>query len=745
MKKLLSIIIAVLVCALVGNYFQTSTKAQILTNGSPIQLLKRQNFIKLIDSARETGTVRVIVGLNTQITPEGNLSKFKVSQQRLLIKQDQEIFLNRFRASRVTQIKQFEFIPFLALETDAATLEQMQNDSQILSIEEDELSAPTLAESTSIVGATAAWTSGFSGSGQAVAILDTGVAKNHNFLTGKIVSEACYSTNFPAGNATSLCPGGAAQSIETDSGLNCNTTISGCAHGTHVAGITAGRGANFSGVAKDANIIAIQVFSRVESATSCGSSPSPCSLSYSSDQIKALERVKTLSSTMSIASVNMSLGGGQYFSSCDAQRAAIKAAIDNLRSVGVATVISSGNSGYTDSMSSPACISSAISVGSTDDGSYNTATDVVSNFSNSVSMVTLLAPGRWINSSVASNNSNNSYSNYSGTSMSAPHVAAAFAVLKQHSPTASVTQLLNALISTGQPVTDSRNNVTKPRIKIAAALDAIITRPAQFDFDGDGKSDVSVYRSDNGGWYINQSMNGFTGIGFGQAGDKIVPADYDGDGKTDVAVYRAGTWYLQRSQAGFTAVGFGAADDIPQPADFDNDGRAELAVFRQSNGTWYVLNLTSNQFSSVQFGQAGDKPVVADYDGDGKADYAVYRNGGWYMLRSSQGLIGVQFGDANDKSVPADYDGDGKADVAVFRPSNGTWYLQQSAVGFTGISFGFETDLPAPADYDGDGKTDISVFRPSNSNWYLQRSQAGFMGVQFGETNDKPVANAFVF
>lgn len=277
-----------------------------------------------------------------------------------------------------------------------------------------------------------------------------------------------------------------------------------------------------------------------------------------------------------------------------------------------------------------------------------------------------------------------------------------------------------------------------------------LTGTAIANFDGDLRSEFSVFRPSTGVWYsLNSSDGALVATQFGQNGDIIVPGDYDGDGKTDNAVYRpsTGAWYMLRSTAGFAAIGFGAAGDIPVQGDFDGDLKTDVAVFRPSTGTWYLYQSTAG-FSVVQFGMNGDKPVPGDYDGDGKTDIAVYRpsTGVWYTLRSTDGFASTQFGTSEDRPVQADYDGDGKTDFAVFRPSTGAWYMMNSTSGFSAAQFGQSTDIPAPADYDGDGKTDIAVYRPSEGFWYgLRSSDQSIIFGGFGSPGDIPVPSGYIY
>jgi uncharacterized delta-60 repeat protein len=270
-------------------------------------------------------------------------------------------------------------------------------------------------------------------------------------------------------------------------------------------------------------------------------------------------------------------------------------------------------------------------------------------------------------------------------------------------------------------------------------LARFLSAPNTFDFDGDGRSDISVFRPSDRIWYIKFSAQGVYAPQFGLSTDKITPADYDGDGMTDIAVYRDGIWYwLKSSDSSFNARQFGTASDIPVPADYSGDGRAELAVYRE--GVWWTYNLANNQSQAIQFGISTDKPVPADYDGDGRADQAVYRNGEWHLNRSLLAYTDIQFGLATDKPVPADYDGDGKTDLAVYR--DGSWHIMQSSDGMTQFQWGIASDIPVPADYDGDGRTDAAVYR--DGIWYLRQSTSGISGQQFGLANDKPVPAAYL-
>jgi len=413
----------------------------------------------LYDKAAREGSVRLIVQFRATTFPEGELESAQVvASQRQRIATMRGAVLAELAGTSHRTIREFTTIPFVALEVGPDALAALAASPNVGGVEEDQLERAMLSESVPLIGANQAWAAGADGTGIVVAILDTGVDTTHPFLSGKVVAEACFSHN-------GSCPNGLASQIGSGAAVPCTYAPVGCRHGTHVAGIAAGAGTSFSGVAKGAGIIAVQVFSRV-TGSSCGGGEDPCALTFVSDQIAGLEHVFSLRSQFTIAAVNMSLGGSTKFTSpCDSEQAATKAAIDNLRSVGIATVIASGNEGFTDGLGAPACISTAVSVGST------TKSDAVWSFSNSATFLALLAPGSSITSSVPGG----SFAVGSGTSQATPHVVGAWAILKQRRPNATVAEVLTALRNTGLLITDPRNNVTTPRIRVDQALQAVTT------------------------------------------------------------------------------------------------------------------------------------------------------------------------------------------------------------------------------------------------------------------------------
>lgn len=290
------------------------------------------------------------------------------------------------------------------------------------------------------------------------------------------------------------------------------------------------------------------------------------------------------------------------------------------------------------------------------------------------------------------------------------------------------------------------------RSGIARITPGAFVRVTAFDFDGDGRADVSVFRPSEGRWYILQSADlTLRQVNFAIAGDIPTPADFDGDGKTDVAIYRPsnGDWWSISSVTGQQINGsFGLLGNIPLPQDYTGDGRADYVTYNTNSRKFNRISSANGSGSEVAFGLAGDKPVIGDFNGDGISDPAIYRpsDGNWWWKSSADGIDrATKWGLPDDKCVPADYTGDGRTDFGIYRPSTGVWYIYDLASNTSIIyPFGTNGDKPVSADFDGDGRADTSVFRPSDGIWYLLRSTAGYTGYQWGIATDAAVPNVYV-
>ncbi len=339
------------------------------------------------------------------------------------------------------------------------------------------------------------------------------------------------------------------------------------------------------------------------------------------------------------------------------------------------------------------------------------------------------------------------------------------------------------------------------------------------DYDGStGKTDPAVWRSEpfggypEGMWHIKYLTSQFS-VQFGRSTDIPAPADYNGDLKTDVAVFRpddgaGASWFYIENVATVpgrvpgnndyngngtidSAVQWGRPGDLPVPGDYNGDHKADVAVWRPDpfegdpEGMWWFQqpNVLCGYASpcGVQWGRAQDVPVAADYNGGG-VDIAVWRpypfggypEGQWWFQQTNAicnnaSPCGVATGVRASVPIPGDYSGDGLADVAVWHPDTATgqglFYVEKvtnvpgATLGdYNGngtldskVPWGRVSDLPAPGDYNLSSKVDIAVWRPDplfgypEGMWWFHQTNpicnnASPCGLQWGRQSDIPLA-----
>lgn len=425
-------------------------------------------YQRLADRAAETGRVRILARVREGTAGASHLGRQQALDRAASFAGD----------SGAEPLRTLRRRPVQVYSVDREQLDRLLDSGLFTEVREDRLNRPLLQESLALIGGDIAHGQGMTGNGVAIAVLDAGVDAGHPAFGSRVVAEACFSTTFAELNSTTLCPNGLGSQIGAGAAQPCAGL---CDHGTHVASIAAGQDALRPGMAPDADIIAIQVFSRFQDQSLCDPDPGDgndiveCVLAYDSDILAGLEHVATLMATHTVAAANLSLGGGQFTDPCDGSF--FKPVMDDLAALGAATVVASGNEALTDAVGSPGCVSTAVTVGSVSD-----TADQVHAFSNSAYFLDMLAPGGGITAAVPGGG----YATWWGTSMAAPHVAGAFALLRAQFPTMSVVDIQTLLTTTGDTVIDSRNGLGFPRLDFGAAITGLQGAP---DADGDGVPD----------------------------------------------------------------------------------------------------------------------------------------------------------------------------------------------------------------------------------------------------------------
>ena len=433
---------------------------RIVTPAAP----SRTDIQAIRDAIAANGTARVNVTTRLPRGLSADAASPAAARQRAQIRDSLDLLRDGVRSTGSRELSRIRVYPFATYQLTQRGLEAMLADSNVTWLGLDGSADLSLDVSTGIIDSDLLNTAGTQGNGWSgspvgaaqVVIIDSGVDNDHAAFAGRVVAEACFS-------AGADCPGGLTSSTAADSADSCTYAVQ-CDHGTHVASIAAGTSytGGHEGVARGARIVAIQV----------GTDAMPGWSANFSDINSALQfAINRKNGGQNVVAVNMSLGinGFARVAACDAENgtfSATQALAANLQNLGVAVVASAGNDNLT-GVSYPACLSSVFAVSATDDS------DVPASFTDSGGLTDWFAPGVNIDAAIPGVNT---HANKNGTSMAAPHVTGAFALLRGcvdgNGVTITNASAVSRLNATGVNVTD--NGATRKRINVLDAATGLV-------------------------------------------------------------------------------------------------------------------------------------------------------------------------------------------------------------------------------------------------------------------------------